>query len=148
MLFRYIGGKCLTEKLPALVQAESIFHYKSKLTCITTTITSEQQTTKLIKWIPVTGPTEGDWLSVLEAIRYSLVKNEPHIHIENNNLQVVESLLSTRRKNVDKYASYKYNVLALANQTEWTGIRWVPDESDAKETNSETDKAIQHMLGQ
>jgi hypothetical protein len=126
MMFRYIGGKCRIASVPALVKAESVFHPNVKLTCITTTVTSERQTIQQIKWLPVVASTEADWLSLLEAIRYSMTNSEKHIHIENNNEQVVQSLFAKKRK-IDKYRSYKHAVLALANQTDWTGIRWAPN---------------------
>lgn len=151
MAFRFIGGKCSVATLPALVKAESVFYPLIKMTCITTTLNSERQNIQHIKWLPVVGQTAGDWLSIMEAIRYSTKKGEHHLHIETNNLQVIESLLF--EKNIVKYDSYKHNVLSLANQTNWTGIRWVPpnatDVTDATvydEIEYNTEKTIQHAF--
>ena len=141
-MFRFIGGKCYVAKFPALVKTESMFYPSMNITCITTTLIGERQELQQTKWFPVVDPTVGDWLSIKEAIRYSMRKGELNLHIEHNNLQVVQSLVSKKR-NVEHYASYKRTVLELANQTEWTGIRWIPTNTNYDELEYQTEKAIQ-----
>lgn len=71
--------------------------------------------------------TETEWASLLYGLRLALECNQDAIGLENDNLGVVHGLAFPRKPLRHEYAQhYRNEILTLAAETEWTGVRWIP----------------------
>ena len=56
--------------------------------------------------------------------------NHRHLGIENDNLEIIRSLIFHKefknKRNQDYARYYFHDIMKSAAQTEWTGVRWIP----------------------
>lgn len=136
MAYHFLGGKCKHFQIPTLVRAESYFVKTTNQASITTTIYSKKGILEKTKWTNASDSAESDWMSVYQSILFSLEKGHPSIHIEHSNRNVINTLIGHKIRKPKPYIhTYKSNILFVANQTDFTGIRWIPD----AETEDEND---------
>ena len=129
MNFRYLGGKYLRPLSASLVQTDGSFHLRNKTGYTAALLYHKSETYKRLVYLEyVRGSYEAEWISVYNGLVLSLEKNVNEIKIENDNLGVVRSLLdfNESKKYKDHVLHYKHEILKLANQTRWAGIRWIP----------------------
>lgn len=70
---------------------------------------------------------ETEWYSVYKGLLFALETNVTKLHIENDNLSVIQHLVGFSSKDCPSYvAHYKHSIRLLANETEYTGVRWIP----------------------
>lgn len=68
--------------------------------------------------------TEAEWASVLFGLTMALERSCKTIVIENNNIGVIRALMMSQPRLRYEYARHYHNqILALTNETEWTGIK-------------------------
>lgn len=128
MWFVPIGGKLRFPIRPSLLQTDGSFHPKTHTGFVAMVLHHNNTTyTKFTMMASAEDSTETEWASISSGMIYALEKNVKSIYIENDNLGVVNKLLTTLKKKEKPYvAHYKYEILRLAKETEWTGIRWIP----------------------
>jgi ribonuclease HI len=68
---------------------------------------------------------EAEWCSVLDGVTYSMKHNLRTIHLENDNLGVMNALIN-REKPKSPYLEYYHTILELTKELEFLGIRWIP----------------------
>jgi ribonuclease HI len=75
----------------------------------------------------VISPTEAEWASVFHGLEAALEVNSENIGLENDCLSVVGGLVHPTNGLRQAYARhYRKRILTLAEETLWTGIRWIP----------------------
>jgi hypothetical protein len=67
---------------------------------------------------------ESEWCSVLDGIKFAKSKNERAIKLENDCLDVIQSLV--QKKYNKRFEEYFYNIYNEVNEFEYIGIRWIP----------------------
>jgi hypothetical protein len=73
--------------------------------------------------------TETEWASVAFGLAATLEKSETAVGIENDCLGVIHGLMYPANPLKHAYAQHwRKTILALAAQTHWTGVRWIPRE--------------------
>ena len=135
--FHCIGGLATIPSPSAFhrVQTDGFFdkRYKGRVAAIIYTPTHHIDQT----WagpIRTISSTETDWASVAIGLRMALEFNHRYIGIENNNLEIIRSLIfhkefkaKAKAKQNQEYARYYFHdIMKSAAQTEWTGVRWIP----------------------
>lgn len=79
--------------------------------------------------IEASSSTEAEWASIAMGLKMALEANQETIGLENDCLDVVSALMLPGNPVKHEYARYYRNqIQRLANQTLWTGIRWIPRE--------------------
>ena len=133
MRFKYIGGKVLKPISPSLVQTDGSFHYNTRSGRVAVSLSHNSQVfTKVINVHKPEDSYEVEWCAVYSGLLFALRHNVESINIENDNLGLVNNLLTGKILKTDKpyVIDYKQAILALAKQTHWTGIRWIPREQN------------------
>jgi len=69
---------------------------------------------------------ESEWQSVLDGIIYSLKKDIGSLELENDNLSVINSIISMKSPNLDYAKPYFNEIIEYSNYLDWFSIRWVP----------------------
>jgi ribonuclease HI len=72
--------------------------------------------------------TEAEWKAVHNALLFGLEHNLTDIGIENDNLGVINTFLNDIIPKREYARYYKWKIRKDAEQTEWTGVRWIPRE--------------------
>jgi hypothetical protein len=72
--------------------------------------------------------TEAAWASVALGLALAVQHKKPSIGIENDNLGIIRALIFHRNfRSRHEYAHhYFHEIMRLASNTEWTGVRWIP----------------------
>lgn len=82
---------------------------------------------------PVEGSssTEVDWASFAIGLSLAVERGSDAIAVENDNLNVIRSLIFPSIKLKHEYARYyRDRILLTAFETSWTGARWIPREQN------------------
>ena len=77
--------------------------------------------------------TESEWASVLDGLKLSCALELPGIELENDNLGIMNTLISKEKRTWknQEYAKYCYDeIQRLANQLDWVEVRWIPREAN------------------
>jgi hypothetical protein len=132
MPYMRIGGKNLfPPPLVSYLQTDGSFYPRSKdsrVAFILKTPTSEYE--KMFEIKNATCSTEVEWASIAYGIAYSLEKGEGILAIENDNLGVVSSLVTSRKAKQEYARYYQYEIFKMARRSLWTGVRWMPREEN------------------
>ena len=75
------------------------------------------------------GSAESEWQSVLDGIVFAAKRNEGFLHLENDNRDVIQSLIS--RKAQLNYADYYADIIGHLDKFDYVGVRWIPREMNA-----------------
>ena len=83
---------------------------------------------KIMMPIKAGSSTETEWASVALGLALAIQHKRAHVAIENDNLGVMRSLIFYRDfRSRHNYAHhYFHEIMRLAAETEWTGVRWIP----------------------
>ena len=73
-----------------------------------------------------TDSTESEWCSVLDGIRFAIDKGEWAIELENDNAEVIHSLLEESIPKRPHIAEYYEAIYSHINTLEYFSIRWIP----------------------
>ena len=71
---------------------------------------------------------ESEWCSILDGIQYSIKHKHVCIELENDNQQVVQSLIERKSPNKQYLTKYYRMIYKEINGLEYFGIRWIPRE--------------------
>jgi len=73
-------------------------------------------------------PTEAAWASVALGLAMAIQHKKPVVGIENDNISIIRSLIFHRnfRSRHESAHHYFHEIMRLALDTEWTGVRWIP----------------------
>ena len=75
--------------------------------------------------------TEAEWASVLFGLCLALNKNQTSIRLGNNNLSVIHGLTFIHYPLKQDYANYyRDQIIKVAAESNWTGVRWIPRENN------------------
>jgi ribonuclease HI len=76
--------------------------------------------------------TEAEWASVLAGLQFATEGvRQTAIGIENDCLAVIHGLIHQEAPlRIAAHREIRREILQLANQTTWTGIRWIPREAN------------------
>jgi ribonuclease HI len=77
--------------------------------------------------------TEAEWASVLTGLQFAVdgPPRQTAIGIENDCLSVIHGLVHQEVPlRIAAHRELRREILQLANQTTWTGIRWIPREAN------------------
>lgn len=76
-------------------------------------------------------PTESEWCSVLDGIKYAVKKDEGFIELENDNLGVITCLISEIEPSNPIHAFYFTSIYKQIEHFDYVAIRWIPREMNA-----------------
>ena len=126
-----IGGT-MTNPLPVMahLQTDGSFLLKQKKgRCAALLEKTNQKTILKQKWdLNVSNSTQSEWMSIEHGILFAFENNEECLAIENDNLGVVSALSGCRWLSNEWEKHCYHRIQALAKQSVWTGIRWIPRE--------------------
>lgn len=130
--FLRIGGRSMYA-LPNITvcQTDASFRARPKQVHISALIHKHDKTRveRLQQLVSPTNSTEAEWAGVLFGLRLCIEENHSIIGIENDNLSVITQLLFRENMPKQVYARhYREKIYALARETTWTGVRWIPRE--------------------
>jgi hypothetical protein len=76
--------------------------------------------------------TEAEWASILTGLQFAIDNaRQTAIGIENDCLSVIHGLIHQEAPLcVAAHRELRREILQLANQTTWTGVRWIPREAN------------------
>jgi hypothetical protein len=75
----------------------------------------------------VASSTEAEWIAVYTGLMFALENNEKAMVIENDCLGIIHHLMQRDQVLRRDYARHwRSEIYKLAEQTEWTGVRWIP----------------------
>ena len=117
----------------AHIQTDGSFRYREPTARIAVLLIKNDRETILtqVKNVGASTSAETEWASVAHGILFALENNECAISLENDNLGVIQDLISPMRPLKHDYANYyRHEIQYLAKQTLWTGIRWTPREAN------------------
>jgi ribonuclease HI len=78
-----------------------------------------------------TSSTEAEWASILAGLQAAVNAQQTAIGIENDCLTVIHALIQPETPlRIAAHRELRRDILTLANQTTWTGIRWIPREEN------------------
>ena len=123
MYFRTIQGTAIRSAL-ALVQTDGSFR-KSQGRVAAMLFANHQRYT-LLQTIQAHDSYETEWCSVYTGLLFGLENNAKTIHIENDNLGVIEVLTSPYKSRKGQANAYRERILRLAKETDYTAVRWIP----------------------
>jgi len=127
--FIRIGGK-RSNALPLLsiVQCDGSFSRKGAAAAFLIYDASQQIVkSQRMDLYNVKNSTEAEWASVFHGMEAALTENNENIGLENDCLAVIAGLVHPTNKLRQSYARhYRQQILKLADETIWTGARWIP----------------------
>lgn len=68
---------------------------------------------------------ESEWRSVVDGMEYSLKKEERSVHLENDNLGVINNLVN-RNKPPGLYIYYYDYIFEMLENFDFLAVRWIP----------------------
>lgn len=127
-----IGGiQLFPSPILSYLQTDGSFYHRSKKSRVAFILaTPRGKYEKVLDIQNASTSTETEWASIAYGLEYSLEKGERMLAIENDNLGVVSSLITRKKLRQDYAKHYRNEILTMAKQTEWTGIRWIPREQN------------------
>ena len=123
MYFRTIHGTAIRSAL-ALVQTDGSF--RNSQGRVAAMLFANQQRHTLLQTIQARDSYETEWCSVYTGLLFGLEHNANTIHIENDNLGVIEVLTSPYKSRKGQANAYRERILRLAKETDYTAVRWIP----------------------
>ena len=124
-----IGGR-QTARPPILAKVQTDGSWKPKLHRIAAILTKTDQSirTEVIE-IRAQNSTETEWASFAMGLHLALRNGADSVGVENDNLDVIHSLMFDRKPLKQAYARhYRNEIFQIANKAEWAGVRWIPRE--------------------
>jgi len=127
MPFARIGGRMIFPP-PVTTRVQTDGSFTSAAARVSANITTRDQTTyRLAATAKAGDSTETEWVSVYYGLQQALQKDQDAIELENDNLSVINGLIHQTTPLRASYARhYRTHILRLANESAWTGIRWIP----------------------
>lgn len=125
--FMRIGGKH-AYPLPILAQLQTDGSFRAYRGYVAMHLTraDSSHTKQMFEILGALNSTEMEWASVAKGLEFALEQNQDCIGIENDNLGVISCLITQSRPKHAYARHYKAQIMNLANQTLWTGVRWIP----------------------
>lgn len=111
----------------AKLQTDGSFRYKDRISRTACLLRDEGEVYKSVKtYFDHQNSYESEWASVLDGILLSQDYQIGDIQLENDNLSVINCLVSERRPAQAYVAKYYDDVRAAAKGMDWLEIRWIP----------------------
>jgi ribonuclease HI len=132
-VFRCIGGSARAQpRAWAHLQTDGSFRHSTRLSRVAMILRTETDSItyrNMERIDDAQDSTETEWASVHHGLLFSLEKNERCVHIENDNMSVIQGLMMSNRDLKHDYAKYYRNqILMNAAQSYWAAVRWIPRE--------------------
>jgi ribonuclease HI len=127
--FLRIGGKrALPLPLLTIVQCDGSYSRRGAAAAYLIYDASQQiAKSQKIDLYDVFSPTEAEWASVFHGLEAAMEANNENIGLENDCLSVISGLVHPTNGLRQHYARhYRKKILSLAEETLWTGVRWIP----------------------
>lgn len=114
-------------KTPAYIQTNGSFNLNNKIarTAVVLIKSDGSKSSLFNTYLDLDCPSESEWRSIVDGIEYSIKKNIKSINLENNNLDVIYSLIN-RNKPSDQYIDYYNYIYYLVKKLDHLSIRWIP----------------------
>ena len=137
--FFRLGGKHTRSFFPSLLQTDGSFYSGKRSGFVAALLHHNDYEYKQTRWLETAEDScETEWASIYNGIVFSLNKQATQLHIENDNLGVVQSIIEhtltphKRKKRKEKeYATYyRHEILSLVKHTNYAAIRWIPREQN------------------
>ena len=121
-----IGGRA-TNPPPILAKVQTDGFYTRRLQRIAAILTKPHQVD--VMKISAQNSTETEWASIALGLHLALRNGEGSVGVENDNLDVIHSLMFDRKPLTQAYARhYRNEIFQIANKADWAGVRWIPRE--------------------
>ena len=125
MRFHFLGGRFLTPARISHVQTDGSF--KKGVGRVAVLLHHDSNIFRDVRTIPnLRDSYEAEWASVYHGILFSFQHDAYSLHLENDNLGVIQNLLQTPRVSKPRVLSHRTAILDLASKGNWIGIRWIP----------------------
>lgn len=128
-----IGGNvAFPPPLLAHLQTDGSFRNRQARTAYILLSADGRRTYRDVEPTVAASSTEAEWLSVLNGLQFATDgARQTAIGIENDCLSVIHALIQseTPLRNAS-HRELRREILDLANQTTWTGVRWIPREEN------------------
>jgi len=127
--FLRIGGKRVSAlPLISVVQCDGSYSRRGAAAAFLIYDASQQiAKSQKIDLYDVKNSTEAEWASVFYGLEAALEANIENIGLENDCLSVIAGLRFPTNSLRHLYARhYRQKILKLADETIWTGARWIP----------------------
>ena len=103
----------------------SISNNRISRTAVILTHTDGEKYTLINTYLNHENSCESEWRSVLDGVKYGIKKKATQVNLENDNLGLINSLLSMT-KPAARYVDYYYYIYDLIKDYDHFGIRWIP----------------------
>ena len=91
-----------------------------------------RRTYRDVERVQADSSTEAEWASILTGLQFAIDNaRQTAIGIENDCLSVIHGLIHQEAPlRIATHRELRREILELANQTTWTGVRWIPREAN------------------
>ena len=111
------------------VQTDGSFRSCARIAVIMQPPSQEEQ--RYMFPVDANSSTEAEWASVAIGLSLAVERRSDAVAIENDNLNIIRSLIFPNTKLRHEYARYyRDRILLSALETSWTGARWIPREEN------------------
>lgn len=126
--FTIVNNSVVKPPIIAHMQTDGSFRYNDKISRTATILNSKGQQFKNVKtYFTHQNSEESEWCSILDGVLYAKARNVKALRVENDNLSVINSLISERPPK-SKLERYYFSILHTSSTLDWLDIRWIPRE--------------------
>jgi hypothetical protein len=119
---------------PILAHLQTDGSYRAPLARVAYILLSSdgRRTYRDVERVQADSSTEAEWLSILTGLQFTIDNTrQTAIGIENDCLSVIHGLIHSEAPlRIAAHREIRREILQLANQTTWTGVRWIPREAN------------------
>jgi hypothetical protein len=73
--------------------------------------------------------TESEWASIYDGVVFSNTQGQGSLELENDNLGIIRCLQEGKAAKGLEF-DYLYEIMRIADDMEWLGVRWIPREQN------------------
>lgn len=130
--FTRIGGTSIL-KPPVLARAQTdgSFHSAYKMSRTAVILHTPEKYMMIRSYLDGEhkNSTESEWASIYDGVVFSNTQGQGSLELENDNLDIVNSLQEGKAMKGLQY-DYLCEIMQIADNMEWLGIRWIPREQN------------------
>jgi ribonuclease HI len=112
----------------ALLQTDGSFNHQIQMSRTASILQSRQGELTLSKtYLDHASSTESEWCSILDGLKFAAKKDEGSVHVENDNLGIVDHIIGLK-KPPRLFMDYYLQIFKEVRGLDYVGIRWIPRE--------------------
>jgi len=125
---KFVALKNIMPATTVLLQTDGSFNHQIKMSRTACILDAKEGELTLSKtYFDHQSSTESEWCSIVDGIKFAVKKDEGSIHLENDNLGIVNHIIGLKRP-PRLFMDYYLQVFKEIKGLDYIGIRWIPRE--------------------